>query len=667
MNKRKAESVALAYKKAVAQMTEGGDGVRPRPRPSIIKGYFENLDEALDEKDAMDMPERIKYIIDEVYCASYMLDGSLGPEALLATSQKMDNKDAKTILTVYRTYWVRLQEHFRLCVAVVAGPDPKHAKDIYEDSQTPSDLATQMLYNFPEHFLVRYGMVPPDVVLPTELPTIVALHKLRMDMLANPEQTYKDIAFEWDSHHGIDVKFDAPSLLPEDRAAEIASMYQAAEAWGAKMAAEKDSLYQQLMQARAQEREAARLARAKSENLASLQVFAAATEQERRAALQSAQEKDISLAKAAQEVAAAKAREQDAIVSAIGSQQNMASVQAIAKDVMAERDQAIAAAKAASDQAEAQAARASQLEQQRQHDAAVIAQKDAAVQAATAAAIDASASVAKVDAQRQQLLVQGTNLLNSAAEEQSRLQAELDSARVAANGAQERLAALETESAQKAAQLEVMKSGIDAVQQEAQAEISKRDTMIANLQQQIATMSQAPAPISVPAAAPAPVPVVTFPDLTDTVKQKDAEIAALKAQLEAKVAVTTPPAMAPAATTVTPVLQTQAAPASKSVPELVKLTTADIKEGSFVTQRHIDDGWARHRIEKPLAQAKADAWWAKHPRAEAADKAVKAKTVVKTAAAYIPGKNDFLGVDTAKSSGKSRQYPTSVKAHRVHF
>lgn len=62
----------------------------------------------------------------------------------------------------------------------------------------------------------------------------------------------------------------------------------------------------------------------------------------------------------------------------------------------------------------------------------------------------------------------------------------------------------------------------------------------------------------------------------------------------------------------------------------------------------------KHNKEKLLAQAKADKWWASHPRAEKQDKAIKAKTIVKTAAAYIPGKNDFRGVDTAPSSGKRR-------------
>lgn len=57
---------------------------------------------------------------------------------------------------------------------------------------------------------------------------------------------------------------------------------------------------------------------------------------------------------------------------------------------------------------------------------------------------------------------------------------------------------------------------------------------------------------------------------------------------------------------------------------------------------------SKHMQEKAKAQAIASAHWAAHPRAEAADRARKAKTVVTNAADYIPGRNDFRGVDTAK-------------------
>lgn len=57
---------------------------------------------------------------------------------------------------------------------------------------------------------------------------------------------------------------------------------------------------------------------------------------------------------------------------------------------------------------------------------------------------------------------------------------------------------------------------------------------------------------------------------------------------------------------------------------------------------------SHHMQEKAKAQAIASAHWAMHPRAEAADRARKAKTVVTNAADYVPGKNDFRGVDTAK-------------------
>lgn len=54
--------------------------------------------------------------------------------------------------------------------------------------------------------------------------------------------------------------------------------------------------------------------------------------------------------------------------------------------------------------------------------------------------------------------------------------------------------------------------------------------------------------------------------------------------------------------------------------------------------------------EKVKALKKAKKWWAKHPRAQAADKRRTAKKVVKKAKDYVPRRNDFTGIDTAGSS-----------------
>lgn len=63
-------------------------------------------------------------------------------------------------------------------------------------------------------------------------------------------------------------------------------------------------------------------------------------------------------------------------------------------------------------------------------------------------------------------------------------------------------------------------------------------------------------------------------------------------------------------------------------------------------------GGYSYTAERAKAQAKADAYWAAHPRARTADMSRTAKKVVRKAANYKVNQNDFAGVDTRNMGRK---------------
>lgn len=201
----------------------------------------------------------------------------------------------------------------------------------------------------------------------------------------------------------------------------------------------------------------------------------------------------------------------------------------------------------------------------------------------------------------------------------------------------EGLAALDKERREtlsKVAELEAKIIQCDLDRQRMAAEV---DALTGANQQLKNAMSVVPAASS-PMATDAPAPVV-----------QAAVVAAAAAPA---------PAPAPAAPVPAPAVAPASAPAASSGPApAFKVSEEEYKKAKAVLDEHkaAKSRWALHNQQKPLAQAKADKWWAEHPGAERRDKAVKAKTVVKYAKDYIPGRNDFLGVDTAPSSGRSRK------------
>lgn len=153
----------------------------------------------------------------------------------------------------------------------------------------------------------------------------------------------------------------------------------------------------------------------------------------------------------------------------------------------------------------------------------------------------------------------------------------------------------------------------------------------------------------------------------DMVQAEKAENARLRAELDAlkaKMATADEPSyntaltMAPKEEVPPPVKQYQKIPDAQpkqASPEIqFKAVTMDTLP-KFVLPKAANtstggDRWAKHRIEKPLALAKAEEWWEKHPRAKQSDLRQTAKNVVTSASDYIPGKNDFLGVDTKRKN-----------------
>lgn len=84
--------------------------------------------------------------------------------------------------------------------------------------------------------------------------------------------------------------------------------------------------------------------------------------------------------------------------------------------------------------------------------------------------------------------------------------------------------------------------------------------------------------------------------------------------------------------------------AAKAVEKAVAGTTSGGKKKYF--------GNYSYKDERVKAQAKADAYWASHPRSRQADLSRTAKKVVRKAANYNVAKNDFAGVDTRNMGRK---------------
>lgn len=115
-------------------------------------------------------------------------------------------------------------------------------------------------------------------------------------------------------------------------------------------------------------------------------------------------------------------------------------------------------------------------------------------------------------------------------------------------------------------------------------------------------------------------------DFRKMLQERNAEIARLKSEIDS--------------------LRASAATLAVKLPSAPVPAPVTVEDPTPVKSK--GDRWEQHRLEKPKALEKAKLWWAQHPRAEKADIRQTAKKVVKTAAEYIPGKNDFLGVDTKR-------------------
>lgn len=128
----------------------------------------------------------------------------------------------------------------------------------------------------------------------------------------------------------------------------------------------------------------------------------------------------------------------------------------------------------------------------------------------------------------------------------------------------------------------------------------------------------------------------------EIIAEKEASLQAEIAKLKALLAKQAPPPPLPSGTQYTPIPAPKQTIIYDKTPPMP--TLAAPSPAAVVAPAPAPAAAAATEFEK--AQAIAQFWWKKHPRAEKIDKSKQAKTVVTNAADYVPNKTDFQGLDT---------------------
>lgn len=528
-------------------------------------------------------------------------------------------KKYKELYQMFENYWQRFQVAAYTLIRMYIPPDSDKTPEtlVAEDATNPFELADGLLDWFPLSELQKMGMLGL-AIMPPDTPATVMVHDINIKRIkiAQNENAHLDaVRGRWEAA-GINV---IPGVTSSGRTQELVKLHEQFIAAQAEQNAEREAVLAAWRQKN--DEAAANQARAENAEDVARRAAAEAQAQAERAVQAEAQVGNL-LAEGNQLIGVQVARAENA--------ENIAAAQA---QRAAEAENKVNQLLQAGKQEIGNLVKQKevlvdnyQLLQQRMADHIARAQKEkAALEEQNRARLQYAEAKHKIVLERVQNEIM--------AKYEAELKKELERIR----------------------ELEARVIECDANKAQMQAELMQlagdKNALLDDykqLQQKMAT-PVTPAPAAEPAAAPdtATLPVAASAPPATTAITPAAPVPAVASAVA--------PVAAPVATTAAPV-----SPASATAPSLDSITVggktytkADIESMQRVQVE--SDKWARHWIEKQKAQKKADAWWAKHPGAEKRDKAVKAKTVVKYASEYVPGKNDFLGVDTAKSSGRARK------------